>query len=106
LKQISDRGEGIATYNTFRRYTTIPTWFIVKLKKIVATFKLSKDGGLELFHKEDEDSLYAVCRRSAKYVDGRSYCSICQYYYPAEENKYRCPYDHIPLRISPRKKEK
>jgi hypothetical protein len=25
LKQISDRGEGIATYNTFRRYTPNPT---------------------------------------------------------------------------------
>jgi hypothetical protein len=58
-------GEGIATYNTFRRYTPIPTWFTVKLNKIVATFKLSKDGGLELFHKEDEESLYTVCRRSA-----------------------------------------
>jgi hypothetical protein len=77
----------------------------VKLKKIVATFKLSKDGGLELFHKEDEDSLYAVCRRSAKYVDGRSYCSICQYYYPAEENKYRCPYVHTFKNITEKKGE-
>ena len=64
MKQVSDRGEGIATYNPPRN-TPTPPWFTVKLNKIGATFKLSKDGGLELFHKEDEDSLYAVCRRSA-----------------------------------------
>jgi hypothetical protein len=37
----------------------------VKLNKILATFKLSEDGGLELFHKKDEESLYTVCKRSA-----------------------------------------
>jgi len=64
LKQVSDRGEGIATYNPPRN-TPTPPWFTVKLNKIGATFKLSKDGGLELFHKKDEESLYTVCRKSA-----------------------------------------
>jgi hypothetical protein len=104
LEQIYDRGEGIATYNSPREYP--PPWFTVKLNKIVATFKLSEDGGLELFHKKDEESLYTVCKRSANTLRDGVTCSICQYYYPAEENKYRCTYDHIPLRISPRKKEK
>jgi hypothetical protein len=105
LKQVSDRGEGIATYNPPRN-TPTPPWFTVKLNKIGATFKLSKDGGLELFHKEDEESLYAVCRRSANTLRDGVTCSICQYYYTAEENKYRCPYDHMSLRTSPRKKRK
>jgi hypothetical protein len=33
------------------------------------------------------------------------YCSKCQYHHPVEENKYRCPYDHMSLRTSPRKKK-
>jgi len=72
--------------------------------KVMATFKLSENGILELFCKEDEQSLYCLRKKSAKYVEGYGYCSKCQYFYPAEENKYRCPYDHIPLRTSPRKK--
>jgi hypothetical protein len=73
--------------------------------RIIATFKVSKDGKLGLFYKEDGQPLYCLHKRSAKYVEGWCYCSKCQYYYPVEENKYRCPYDHIPLRTSPRKKK-
>jgi uncharacterized paraquat-inducible protein A len=69
----------------------------------ITAIKLYNDK-FEPFYKEDEKSLYPVCKRSAKYVEGWGHCSICQYFYPAEENKYRCPYDHIPLRTSPRKK--
>jgi hypothetical protein len=58
--------------------------------RIIATYKVSKDGKLELFYKEDEQSLYCLRKRSAKYVEG---------------NRYRRPYDHIPLRTSPRKKK-
>jgi hypothetical protein len=62
------------------------------------------DGRVELFYKEDEQSLYCLRKRSAKYIEGYGYCSKCQYSYPVEENKYGCPYDHIRLRASPRKK--
>jgi uncharacterized protein YbaR (Trm112 family) len=64
--------------------------------RIIATFKGSKDDKLELFYKEDEQSLYCLRKRSAKYVEGYGYCSKCQYFYPV--------YDHIRLRTSPRKK--
>jgi hypothetical protein len=45
---------------------------------------------------------YPICKRSAKYVDGRGYCSKCQYYYFVEENSVNVP---ILLRTSPRKKK-
>jgi hypothetical protein len=72
--------------------------------RIIATFKVSKDGKLGLFYKEDVQSLYCLRKKSAKYVEGHGYCCKCQSYYPVEENNYRCPYDHIPLRTSSRKK--
>jgi hypothetical protein len=65
--------------------------------RIIATFKLSENGLLELFYKEDGQSLYCLRKKSAKYVEGYGYCSICQYFYPVEEDKYRCPYDRIPF---------
>jgi hypothetical protein len=37
--------------------------------RITATFKLYNDK-FELFYKEDEKSLYPVCKRSAKYIVG------------------------------------
>jgi hypothetical protein len=52
----------------------------------MATFKLY-NGQLELFYKEDEKSLYPVCKRSAKYVEGWGYCS-------------KCPYDNVRLSIT------
>jgi hypothetical protein len=73
-------------------------------RRIIATFKLSENGLLELFYKEDEISRYCLRKKSAKYVEGYGYCSRCQAFYPAEENNYRCPDHHIPLRTSPRKK--
>jgi uncharacterized paraquat-inducible protein A len=72
--------------------------------RIMATFNLSENGLLELFYKEDEISRYCLRKKSAKYVEGYGYCSRCQAFYPAEENNYRCPDHHIPLRTSPRKK--
>jgi hypothetical protein len=62
---------------------------------ITVTIKVSKDK-IELFHKEDEQSL-----KSARYVDGWRYCSYCQCFY---QNK--CPTHGIKLRNSPRKKKK
>jgi hypothetical protein len=56
--------------------------------------------------KEDEVSRYCLRKKSAKYVEGYGYYGKCQYFYPVKEKKYRCPYDHIPLRTSPRKKRK
>jgi hypothetical protein len=72
--------------------------------RIIATFKLSENGLLELFYKEDEVSRYCLRKKSAKYVEGYGYCGRCQAFYPAEENNYRCPEHHMPLRTSPRKK--
>jgi hypothetical protein len=69
----------------------------------LTTFKLSENGLLELFYKEDGQSLYV--RGLLIYVEGYGYCSKCQYFYP-EENNYRCLYDRIPLRVSPRKRRK
>ena len=73
--------------------------------RIMATFKLSENGLLELFYKEDEISRYCLRKRSAKYVEGYGYCSICQYFYPVEEDKYRCPYDRIPFEDITEKEE-
>jgi hypothetical protein len=65
--------------------------------RITVTFK-QYDGELELFYKEGEQYLYCLRKRSAKYVEGYGYCSKCQYFYPVEESKYRCPDDHIPFK--------
>jgi hypothetical protein len=70
----------------------------------MATFKLSDNGLLELFYKEDEVSRYCLRKKSAKYVEGYGYCSRCQAFYLVEENNYRCPEHRIPLRTPPRKK--
>jgi hypothetical protein len=34
--------------------------------------RITFNGSLELFYKEDEKSPYPVCKRSAKYVGGRA----------------------------------
>ena len=47
-----------------------PTYLPTKGNRIIATYKVSKDGKLELFYKEDEQSLYCLRKRSAKYVKG------------------------------------
>jgi Zn finger protein HypA/HybF involved in hydrogenase expression len=38
-------------------------------------------------------------------AQAQGYCSKCQYNYPAEENKYRCPRPYTFKRTSPRKKK-
>jgi hypothetical protein len=38
--------------------------------RIIATFKVSKDGKLGLFYKEDVQSLYCLRKKSAIYVEG------------------------------------
>jgi hypothetical protein len=73
--------------------------------RIIATFKLSENGLLELFYKEDEVSRYCLHKKSAKYVEGYGYCGRCQAFYLVEENNYRCPIHRIPLRTSSRKKK-
>jgi hypothetical protein len=35
-------------------------------------------GGVELFYKEDEQSLFPICKKSARFEDGWRYCSKCQ----------------------------
>jgi hypothetical protein len=72
--------------------------------RIIATYKVSKDGKLGLFYKEDVQSLYCLRKKSAKYVEGYGYCCKCQSYNLVGDNDYRCPNDHIPLRTSPIKK--
>jgi hypothetical protein len=42
-----------------------PTCLPTKGNRIIATYKVSKDGKLELFYKEDEQSLYCLRKRSA-----------------------------------------
>jgi hypothetical protein len=38
--------------------------------RIIATYKVSKDGKLGLFYKEDVQSIYCLRKKSAKYVEG------------------------------------
>ncbi len=40
----------------------------------MAIFKLSKDGKLKLIYKEEEKTIYLVCKRSGKYVEELGYC--------------------------------
>jgi hypothetical protein len=59
--------------------------------RIVAVFKLSEDGLLELFYNEDEQPLYCLRKKMAKYVEGYGYCGKSQAFHLVEENNYRCP---------------
>jgi hypothetical protein len=68
--------------------------------KITVTFKASEDSIVELFHKDDEQSLFPIFK-SARYADGWRYCSSCQRFY-----QKKCPTHDIKLRNSPRKKKK
>jgi hypothetical protein len=67
---------------------------------ITITIKASENK-IELFHKEDEQSLFPIFKKSARYADGWRFCSDCQVFY---QNK--CPTHGIKLRNSPRNKKK
>jgi uncharacterized paraquat-inducible protein A len=71
--------------------------------KATVTIKASENK-LELFHKEDEKSLFPICKKSAKYADGWRYCTRCHTFFTI--NYTICPKDGIKLRNSPRKKKK
>ncbi len=58
---------------------------------------------IELFHKEDEKSLFPICKKSAKYADGWRYCTRCHTFFTIDYAI--CPNDGIKLRNSPRKKK-
>jgi hypothetical protein len=68
---------------------------------ITITIKASKDGLLDLFYKDDEQSLFPIFKKSARYADGWRFCSECQVFY-----QDKCPTHDIKLRSSPRKKKK
>jgi hypothetical protein len=68
---------------------------------ITITIKASKDGLLDLFYKDDEQSLFPIFKKSARYRDGWRFCSECQVFY-----QDKCPTHGIKLRNSPRKKKK
>jgi uncharacterized paraquat-inducible protein A len=70
---------------------------------ITITIKVSENK-LELFHKEDEQSLFPIFKKSARYADGWRYCTRCQTFLPIDYTI--CPKDGIKLRNSPRKKKK
>jgi hypothetical protein len=42
--------------------------------RITVTFKLY-NSKLELFYKEDEQSLFPICKKSARYEDGWRFCT-------------------------------
>jgi hypothetical protein len=67
---------------------------------ITITIKASENK-IELFHKDDEQSLFPIFKKSARYADGWRFCSECQCFYI---NK--CLTHDIKLRNSPRKKKK
>jgi len=67
---------------------------------ITITIKASENK-IELFHKEDEQSLFPIFKKSARYADGWRFCSDCQCFY-----QDKCPTHGIKLRNSPRKKKK
>jgi hypothetical protein len=66
---------------------------------ITITIKASKDGLLELFYKDDEQSLFPIFK-SARYTDGWRHCPLCQCFY-----QKICPTHGIKLRNSPRKEK-
>jgi hypothetical protein len=59
---------------------------------------------IELFHKEDEQSLFPIFKKSARYVDGWRYCTRCHTFFTIDYTI--CPKDGIKLRNSPRKKKR
>jgi hypothetical protein len=65
---------------------------------ITITIKASKNGLLELFYKDDEQTLFPIFKKSARYTDGWRYCPLCQCFY-----QKICPTHGIKLRNSPRK---
>jgi hypothetical protein len=69
---------------------------------ITITIKVSENK-LELFHKEDEQSLFPIFKKSAKYADGWRYCTRCHTFFTIDYTI--CPKDGIKLRNSPRKKK-
>jgi hypothetical protein len=68
--------------------------------KATVTIKASENK-LELFHKEDEQSLFPIFKKSARYAHGWRFCSDCQVFY-----QKKCPTHDTKLRNSPRKKKK
>jgi hypothetical protein len=68
--------------------------------KATITIKASENK-IELFHKDDEQSLFPLFKKSARYADGWRFCSDCQVFY-----QKKCPTHGIKLRNSPRKKRK
>jgi uncharacterized paraquat-inducible protein A len=70
---------------------------------ITITIKVSENK-LELFHKEDEKSLFPICKKSARYRDGWRYCTRCHTFFTIDYTI--CPKDGIKLRNSPRKKKR
>jgi uncharacterized paraquat-inducible protein A len=71
--------------------------------KATVTIKASENI-IELFHEEDEKSLFPICKKSAKYADGWRYCTRCHAFFTIDYTI--CPKDGIKLRTSPRKKKK
>jgi hypothetical protein len=71
--------------------------------RATVTVKASENN-LELFHKEDEKSLFPIFKKSARYADGWRYCNRCQTFLPIDYTI--CPKDGIKLRNSPRKKKR
>jgi hypothetical protein len=71
--------------------------------KATVTIKASENK-LELFHEEDEKSLFPIFKKSARYRDGWRYCTRCQTFLPIDY--IVCPKDGIKLRNSPREKKK
>jgi uncharacterized paraquat-inducible protein A len=59
---------------------------------------------IELFHEEDEKSLFPIFKKSARYRDGWRYCTRCHTFFTIDYTI--CPKDGIKLRNSPRKKKK
>jgi phosphoribosylaminoimidazole-succinocarboxamide synthase len=70
--------------------------------KATVTIKASENI-IELFHKEDEKSLFPICKKSARYEDGWCFCTICQLFFKGYE---RCPTHGILLRTSRKKRKK
>jgi uncharacterized paraquat-inducible protein A len=70
---------------------------------ITITIKVSENK-LELFHKEDEKSLFPIFKKSARYRDGWRYCTRCHTFFTIDYTI--CPKDGIKLRNSPRKKKR
>jgi hypothetical protein len=48
--------------------------------KVTVTIK-AFENIIELFHEEDEKSLFPICKKSAKYADGWRYCTRCHTFF-------------------------